>query len=108
MHGHETTRAREYGTTRSGERFDARTIGEVWRKARPVAGKPPTEWRLDACGATIRLFDYGNTTSKHGWEIDHIEPVANGGSDDIANLQPLQWRNNRAKDNGPLRCVIVA
>jgi 5-methylcytosine-specific restriction endonuclease McrA len=39
---------------------------------------------------------YGQTT-QFGWEIDHTRPVSKGGTDDLANLQPLQWENNRHK-----------
>jgi 5-methylcytosine-specific restriction endonuclease McrA len=52
----------------------------------------------------MRYGEYGQT-SKYGWEIDHIKPVSKGGTDDLSNLQPLQWENNRRKgDNYPWHC----
>ncbi len=45
---------------------------------------------------------------QYGWEIDHIKPVALGGSDDLSNLQPLQWENNRTKgDEYPHKTCAV-
>ena len=88
---------RRANTTRSGGTFPTGTVQQVWNKGRPVAGYNPYSVRADACGAPMSLSDYGNTSSPYGWEVDHIRPVAHGGSDELWNLQPLQWQNNRRK-----------
>ena len=88
-----------YNKKRDGNTFDNQTMLAVWNKGRIVNGYSPTEWRYDTCGKPIKYSDYGNTNSDHGWEIDHIFPVAKGGTDDLINLQPLQWVNNRQKSD---------
>ncbi len=95
-------------TNVSGKAFDAAIIEAVWAKAEISRDHPPL--RIDAFGSLIWKEGYGNTASKLGWEIDHKLPVVLGGSDDLENLRPLQWENNRRKgDSYPkLKSLIAA
>ncbi|MEW5953437.1 MAG: HNH endonuclease signature motif containing protein [Bacillota bacterium] len=93
---------RQPSRTLLNESFDPWTILAVWDKAAIVPGYNHGELRKDRCDAWIRFGDYGNVNSNFGWEIDHDKPVAKGGTDDLNNLQPLHWLNNRGKgDNWP-------
>lgn len=95
---------RRSNTNRCGSQFDDPTIQAVWNKARLMLGANPSARRMDVCGAVIDRSKYGNTQETGtGWEIDHIIPVSRGGTDELSNLQPLQWQNNRRKgDEYPL------
>ena len=73
-------------------------IDQIWEKAKIVDGYDSTRWRKDFAGAWIKKDQYG-IQSIYGWEIDHLKPVKLGGRDDISNLNPLHWENNRAKSS---------
>jgi 5-methylcytosine-specific restriction endonuclease McrA len=87
---------RNPNTDCSGKPFRQEIIEAVWQKGRTMGIYATL--RVDAWGWTIARQDYGNVRSRYGWEIDHIIPVAQGGDDDLSNLQPLQWENNRRKE----------
>lgn len=87
-------------------RYDHQKLSAVWFKGTLIPGVDPNVARRDGCGATIHWREHGNRNSQFGWEVDHIKPESLGGSDDLSNLQPLHWKNNVAKGDGPLRCEV--
>lgn len=86
--------ARTINSRTDGSRFDEKTIEAVWQKGTPEPNY--SGFRKDTCGASMQRSKYGET-EQWGWEIDHKKPVSKGGIDDMSNLQPLQWENNRHK-----------
>lgn len=81
--------------------FSENIINIVWDNAAKEDGYNPDLWRKDMFGAWIRRDNYG-VHSIFGWEIDHFRPISKGGSDEIQNLNAMQWQNNLQKsDNFP-------
>jgi len=91
------TLVRTANTRQDGLEFDEETKQLVWNKGKAVSDSNPAFIRLEACGMWMAWSDYGKRSSRFGWEIDHIKPVAAGGTDELANLRPLNWQNNASK-----------
>lgn len=85
--------------------YSEELIQKVWEKATVVHEYNSEKFRQAHCKAWIVRSEYGNRESPYGWEIDHIKPLSEGGTDDLSNLRPLQWENNASKQAGRLDCV---
>jgi hypothetical protein len=91
---------RKQGSKDDGSGFSDAEKLAVWKKAQIVQGWDGNVSRLDSKGARIDWDKYGDTTpGGFGWEVDHIVPVVKKGRSVTANLQPLQWQNNRLKSD---------
>ncbi|WP_431163277.1 HNH endonuclease signature motif containing protein [Flagellimonas beolgyonensis] len=86
--------SRKPNTNRNGGNWTEAQKTENWEKGQIISGLPSDTWRNDKCGKSIKRSEHGNRSSMYGWEIDHINPVSNGGDDRSSNLQPLHWTNN--------------
>ena len=49
--------------------------------------------RIDCDGRIIRWDEYGQDTA-FGWHVDHITPVALGGTDEVRNLRARHYLGN--------------
>jgi hypothetical protein len=71
----------------------------VWAKGKITDGYNGNFYRRDAFGSWMQYSAHGETLSHFGWEIGYIKALAHGGSEDVSNLRPLQWQNNRNHGN---------
>lgn len=63
----------------------------VWLKGRLIPGFASAMWRWDDFGYPIRYSDFGKRSIGWGWEIAHIVPLSQGGTNNLSNLRPLHW-----------------
>lgn len=57
----------------------------------------PPEYRVDDYGNLMKRDKYGDINSQLGWEVDHILPIFNGGTNIFSNLRPLNISKNRSR-----------
>ncbi|GAA3602451.1 HNH endonuclease signature motif containing protein [Flavivirga amylovorans] len=88
---------RKPNTDKVGKKWSEFQKVAVWKKGKVISGIDADICRNDELGKRIKWGHHGNRESSYGWEIDHINPVSNGGADNIDNLQPLHWKNNTEK-----------
>lgn len=90
--------------------FSEEKIQKVWEKGSKVEGYDENRYRQDTCGAWMEREKYGDQKDNFGWEIDHVYPDAKGGGNELQNLRPMNWANNRSKaDNFPsYSCAVTS
>lgn len=70
---------------------------ETTKQYKPTDGSKAS-WtkRLDDASKVVEFKNYGKKKDG-GWEIDHINPKSNGGSNKASNLRALDTKKNRQK-----------
>jgi hypothetical protein len=76
-------------------------IQKVWEKGLIIEGLDENTYRKDHCGAIIKrdMFIKSSEFLSMCWVIDRIKPLEYAGTDELSNLQPLQWENKKNKGN---------
>lgn len=75
-----------------------KVAADLWQRATIVPDYDPDSWRQDFAGAWIQRDQLGLTT-EYGWDVCHIKPRSEGGSDELSNLVAIHWRNHLSKAN---------
>lgn len=73
--------------------YSKERLDQIWEKGHVVRGKDPDRYRKDDNGNLMYKGSYGKY-SEMGWNVDHKVAQANGGSDNLRNLRPLNSRDN--------------
>lgn len=72
---------------------DHSLLEQIWKKAHKIKGQNSSVYRKDEFCMWIKYSEYGNHADALGWEVDYVVPKSEGGTNDISNLKPIQWKN---------------
>ena len=72
-------------------------LDAIFNKGKPSSIFSKSEYRADDYGNLIMRSRYGDASSSLGWEVDHIKPIKDGGSNEFSNLRPLKISKNRGR-----------
>jgi 5-methylcytosine-specific restriction endonuclease McrA len=78
---------------------DARAAAKLKNQAQRRAGKVTDELSLFVLSEAYKLAKERKRTTGIDWEVDHIKPVACGGTNTYSNLQVVPWIWNRQKSH---------
>lgn len=77
-------------------RYDDDDLGDIYEK---------TNGRCHLCRGVIQRSAYGDHGHAKGWEVDHSNPRAKGGTHRRSNLLPACCSCNRSKQAGSTRAA---
>ena len=89
-----------------GKRYQVQTADNAGHAIYKIGDKRMSFWErefgdctqaVDFAGRVIQKGAYGQFNSKYGWDIDHIKPLAEGGSDTDDNKQIVHVKTNDEK-----------
>ena len=78
--------------------YTQKRLDQIWDKGIIIKGKNPDLYRQDKFGNRMYKPSYGKF-SEMGWNVDHSNPQAKGGTDHLNNLQPMNSRANSSKND---------
>ena len=78
---------------------DEKFVDRVWAKGKKISGEGSAELRMDEYGCTMRRDKHGDRDDDRGWEMDHEKPKSEGGTDELGNRRPVNWRINVERGN---------
>jgi hypothetical protein len=73
---------------------------DFWLACRAVPGLNAERWRYDHAGLLMKWDEFGNSTSKVGWQLAYIVAPAAGGADHEDNLRAVSFASLPAADQG--------